>query len=95
MKYKNAVLTSQNNPVPSLQRGVLRMIRKKKMVLFLRIAYKIGIYKYGRGVAGREECCRRPRQQIRRGQKLGGKMNILNEETGLQHSTNFKLLGRI
>ena len=29
MKFKNAVLTSQNNPVPSLQREVLMMIRKK------------------------------------------------------------------
>jgi hypothetical protein len=54
------------------------------------------MYKCGRDIAERErDCCGRPRQQIGRGRKLGGKMNILNEETSFQHSTNFKLLGQI
>lgn len=34
MKLKNAVLTSQNNPVPSLQREVLLMIKKKTGTFF-------------------------------------------------------------
>jgi hypothetical protein len=40
MKFKNAVLTSQNNPAPSLHREVLLMIKKNGTFSENRVKYR-------------------------------------------------------
>jgi hypothetical protein len=46
----------------------------------------------GRGWGWGVEWCSRFEQKIRKGTKLGGKINILSKKFDFLHSTEFKLL---